>query len=245
MVLSQLCPARVYWLWYVLIGISLSGCSPTYHFRYQYTMVAPDGSKEGIENERVRVRLTPTAETGGLQLAVLNKSTQPIYIMWTQTRYVDPLGQVRPAINAEASGLFSPAGWPAEGTRIMPGEAFQVTLRPGGFRTARPPSLSPYAGQPDLRLPFDPEFQPSGRPLERASANPLTISRSSAGELAVSTTPQPLLPTRGNTPTLGQAYKGRDFRFILALQFDASVTPYTFTFRITDVEVQAGAAPAN
>ena len=109
MVLSQLCPARVYWLWYVLIGISLSGCSPTYHFRYQYTMVAPDGSKEGIENERVRVRLTPTAETGGLQLAVLNKSTQPIYIMWTQTRYVDPLGQVRPAINAEASGLFSPA----------------------------------------------------------------------------------------------------------------------------------------
>ena len=245
MVLSQLCPARVYWLWYVLIGISLSACSPTYHFRYQYTMVAPDGSKEGIENERVRVRLTPTAETGGLQLAVLNKSTQPIYIMWTQTRYVDPLGQVRPAINAEASGLFSPAGWPAEGTRIMPGEAFQVTLRPGGFRTARPPSLSPYAGQPDLRLPFDPEFQPSGRPLERASANPLTISRSSAGELAVSTTPQPLLPTRGNTPTLGQAYKGQAFRFILALQFDASVTPYTFTFRITDVEVQAGAAPAN
>jgi hypothetical protein len=94
-------------------------------------------------------------------------------------------------------------------------------------------------------LPFDPEFQPSGRPLERASANPLTISRSSAGELAVSTTPQPLLPARGNTPTLGQAYKGQAFRFILALQFDASVTPYTFTFRITDVEVQAGAAPAN
>ena len=32
---------------------------------------------------------------------------------------------------------------------------------------------------------------------------------------------------------------------ILALQFDASVTPYTFTFRITDVEVQAGTTKAN
>jgi hypothetical protein len=245
MALSRLCPARAHWLWYVLIGISLSGCSSAYHFRYQYTMVTPDGSNEGMESERVRVLVTPTAETGVLQLAVLNKSAQPIYIMWAQTRYVDPLGQVRPVLNAEASGLFSPAGWPAEGTRIMPGETFQVTLRPGGFRATRPPSLSPYAGQPDLRLPFDPEFQPSGRPLERASANPFTISRSNTGEVAISTTPQPLLPSRGNTPSLGQAYKGRDFRFILALQFDTGVTPYTFTFRITDVEVQAGAAPAN
>ena len=245
MVLSQLCPARVHWLWYVLIGISLGGCSPTYHFRYQYTMVAPDGSNEGIENERVRVRVTPTAETGVLQLTVLNKSAQPIYIMWTQTRYVDPLGQVTPSHQRRGLRLVQPCRLAGQGTRIMPGEAFQVTLRPGGFRTARPPSLSPYAGQPDLRLPFDPEFQPSGRPMERASANPFTVSRSTAGEVAVSTTPQPLLPTRGNTPTLGQAYKGREFRFILALQFDAGVTPYTFTFRITDVEVQAGAAPAN
>lgn len=57
--------------------------------------------------------------------------------------------------------------------------------------------------------------------------------------MAVSTAPQPLLPTRGNTPTLGQSYKGQEFRFILVLQFDAGVTPYTFTFRITNVEVQA------
>jgi hypothetical protein len=240
MVLSQLWPGRLRWLWYVLIGVSLSGCSPAYHFRYQYTMIAPDGSNEGFENERVRVRVIPTAEPGVLQLLVLNKSTQPINIIWTQTRYVDPLGQVRPAINAEASGLFGAPGWPTEGTRIMPGEAFQVTLRPGGFRLARPPSLSPYAGQPDVRLPPDPEFQPSGRPLDRPSVNPLIISRSTGGEVAVSTTPQPLLPSGGNTPTIGQAYKGREFRFILALQVDAGVTPYTFTFRITNVEVQTG-----
>lgn len=245
MVLSQLRPARVHWLWYMVICVSLSGCSAAYHFRYQYTMVAPDSASDGIENDRVRVRVTPTAEVGVLQLNVLNKSTQPITIVWTQTRYVDPLGQVRPAMDAGTSGWFGPSGWPAGGTRLVQGEAFQATIRPGGLRTTRQPSLSPYAGQPDLRLPYDPEFQPSGRPTERISLNPFTVSRSTAGEVAVSTTPQPLLPTSGNTPTLGQAYKGREFRFILALQLDAGVTPYPFTFRITDVEVQEGAAPAN
>ena len=64
MVLFQLCPAHVRWLWCVIICVSLGGCSPTYHFRYQYTMVAPDGSNEGFENERVQVRVTPTAEAG-------------------------------------------------------------------------------------------------------------------------------------------------------------------------------------
>ena len=172
-----------------------------------------------------------------LQLTVINKSATAHHIVWAQTRYVDPLGQARPAINAGASGLFGPPGWPASGTRIVPGEAFQATIRPGGFRTARPPSLSPYAGQPDPRLPYDPEFQPSGRPTERVSLNPFTVSRSSGGEVAVSTAPQPLVPTSGTTPTLGQAYKGREFRFILALHFDAGITPYPFTFRITDVEV--------
>ena len=47
-------------------------------------------------------------------------------------------------------------------------------------------------------------------------------------------------PPAAIRPPLGQAYKGREFRFILALQFDAGVTPYTFTFRITNVEVQTG-----
>src|SRR2546426_975382 len=94
MVLSQLGPTHIRWLWYVIICVSLGGCSPTYYFHYQYTMVAPDGSNEGFENERVRVRVTPTAEAGVLQLLVLNKSPQPMNIIWTQTRYIDPLGQV-------------------------------------------------------------------------------------------------------------------------------------------------------
>jgi hypothetical protein len=72
------------------------------------------------------------------------------------------------------------------------------------------------------------------------SVNPFTVSRSTAGEVTVSTAPQPLLPTSGNTPTLGQAYRGREFRFVLALLLDTAITSYTFTFRITDVEVQPG-----
>jgi hypothetical protein len=233
------------WLGYAVLCLGLSSCSPAYQFRYQYTMIPPAGANDGIENERVRVRVTPTEEVGVLQLAVLNKSTQPITIVWTQTRYVDPLGQARPAIDASPGGLSGPPGWPAGGTRLVSGETFQSTIRPGGFRTVRQPGLSPYAGQPDLRLPPDPEFQTSGRPTERVSLNPFTVSRSTGGEVAVSTRPQPLLPTSGNTPALGQAYKGREFRFLLALLLDAGVTPYTFTFRITDVEVQQGTAAAN
>ena len=95
MVLSQLRSVPVRWLWYVAICVSLSGCSAAYHFRYQYTMVAPDNGSDGIENDRVRVHVTPTTEVGVLQLTVMNKSTQPITIVWTQTRYVDPLGQAR------------------------------------------------------------------------------------------------------------------------------------------------------
>src|SRR2546421_11806653 len=113
MVLSQLRPAHVRWLWYVLICVSLGACSPSYHFRYQYTMVAPDGGNEGFENERVRVRVTPTAEAGVLQLMVLNKSAQPITIVRTQTRYVDPLGQVHTAIVSGAAGLFGSPAWPS------------------------------------------------------------------------------------------------------------------------------------
>jgi hypothetical protein len=241
MVLSRPGSARVCWLWCVLVLLSLSGCSTPYHFRYQSAIVAPEeGSPAGIDNEQLRIRLVPTPEVGVLELMVMNKGAQPVTIVWPRTRYIDPLGQPRPALNAAPAGFFGPPGWPAEGTRIMPGEAFQTTIRPGGFRPARLPSLSPYAGQPDLRVPPDPEFQPSGRPAERVSLNPLTVSRSTGGEVAVSATPQPLLPTSGNTPSLGQAYKDREFRFILMLSLDTGLVPYTFTFRITDVEVQQG-----
>jgi len=240
MVLSRSGPARWRWLWCVLVGVSLSACSATYHFRYQSTLLSTDSSRNGLDNERLRILVNPTDEVGVLQLHVMNKSAQPVTIVWNRTQYVDPLGHVRPAIDAGPIGLFGVPAWPSGGTIVVPGDTFQATVRPGGFRTARAPSLSPYAGQPDLRLPPDPEFQPTGRPTDRVSVNPLTVSRSTAGEVAVSTTPQPLLPTSGNTPGLGQAYKGREYRFILALLSDTRLTSYSFTFRITDVIVVSG-----
>jgi hypothetical protein len=236
MVLSRLAPVR--WLWCVFVLTSLGACSAPYHFRYQYALVAAEGSSSNIDNDRLRVFVVPTAEVGVLQLTVVNKGIESITIVWAQTRYVDPLGQTRPVVNADASGLFAPQGWPASGTRLVSGETFAATVRPGGVHTAHPLSLSPYAGQPDPRLPYDPEFRPSGRPTERVSLNPFTVSRSTGGEVTVSSALPPLVPTSGTTPTLGQAYRGREFRFILALHLDARLTSYTFTFRITDVEVQ-------
>ncbi len=243
MLLAPRCVLRLRWLWGVLLSVSLCGCGTAYHFRYQYTMLpTAGGTSDGIEDARVRIRVTPTSEVGVLQLSVMNIGTQPVTIVWARTRYIDPLGQTRPVLDASATGWFSTPEWPAEGTRIVPSEAFQGRVRPGGFRTARQPRLSPYAGQPDLRLPPDPAYQPSGRPVERVSLNPLTVSRSTGGEVATSTAPQPLLPMSGNTLTLGQAYKGREFRFILTLLTESGLTPYTLTFRITDVDVQDGQA---
>lgn len=240
------CLPRLACLWSLLLGLSLSGCSAAYHFRYQYAMVpSPGGTSEGINTERVRIRLVPTEEIGVLQLTVLNLGPQPLTIVWSRTQYIDPLGQARPVVDASATGLFSPPSWPAEGTRIVPSEAFQGLVRPGGLRTTRPLRVSSTAGQPDLRVPPDPMYQATGRPSEGASLNPFTVSRSSGGEVATSVTPQPLLPTGGNSPALGQAYKGREFRFVLTLLSEAGVKAYPFTFRITDVDVQSGATPGS
>src|SRR2546423_459316 len=106
MALSRSGSARMRWLWCGLVCVSLSACSAAYHFRYQYTLIAAAGSRGGIDNERLRILVTPTDEVGVLQLNIMNKSTQPITVVWTRTQYVDPLGHVRPAIDAGPTGLF-------------------------------------------------------------------------------------------------------------------------------------------
>jgi hypothetical protein len=75
-------------------------------------------------------------------------------------------------------------------------------------------------------------------PGERQYYNPFSVSRTASGQVAVSGAPQPLLPTTGKTRAVGEGYQGREFRFILALRLGTEVTPYPFTFRITEVEVQ-------
>jgi hypothetical protein len=73
---------------------------------------------------------------------------------------------------------------------------------------------------------------------EHQAYNPFFIARSASGDVTVSTTAAPLLPTGGKARAEGQAYQGREFRFILALRLGIDVMLYPFTFRITDVAVQ-------
>jgi hypothetical protein len=56
--------------------------------------------------------------------------------------------------------------------------------------------------------------------------------------MVLSGAPPPFVPPAGDTVELGQAYKEREFRFVLTLRHSDGITPYTFTFRITDVQVR-------
>jgi hypothetical protein len=191
-------------LWGCLILLSLSACSSTYHFRYRYALIAPSGSADGVDNEQVRIQLSPAPDTGIMQLAILNKSTQAIAIVWDQTHYVDPLGRRRPATETGMQWFFRPREWFADDTRIDPGQTFNARVQAG----------------------------------EHQLYNPFTLSRSASGDVAASTAAAPLLPTGATARTVGQAYQGREFRFVLALRQGTDVTLYPFTFRITSVEVQ-------
>jgi hypothetical protein len=181
----------------------VSGCSTAYHFRYHYTQIAPPGGNSGIEDDRVRIQLSPVPASGLMQLAITNKSPQPIVIVWEDTYYLDPFGRRQPATE---SGLqwFRPSQWFTEATRIAPGDALRLQVHAG----------------------------------ERQYYNPFSVSRTAGGSVTVSSASQPLLPTSGRTRAVCQGYQGREFQFVLALRLGTDITPYTFTFRITDVEVQ-------
>ena len=188
----------------LLMLLSLSACSATYHFRYHYTLIAPPGGTEGIEDDQVRIQLSPAPESGIMQLAVVNKGAQAIAIVWGQTHYVDPFGRRRPATETGIQWFFRPREWVTDDTSIDPGQTFHARVQAGVHQTY----------------------------------NPFTVSRSASGDVTTSPAATPLLPTGGNARAVGQAYQGREFRFVLALRLGSDVTLYPFTFRITDVEVQ-------
>jgi hypothetical protein len=187
-----------------ILLLSLSACTATYHFRYHYTLVAPPGGTGGLEDDQVRIQLSPAPESGIMQLAVVNKGTQAIAIVWEQTHYVDPFGRRRPATETGIQWFFRLREWVTDDTSIDPGQTFRTRVQAGGHQTY----------------------------------NPFTVSRSASGEVTTSPAATPLLPTGGNARAVGQAYQGREFRFILALRLGSDVTLYPFTFRITDVEIQ-------
>ena len=60
------------------ILLSMSACSSTYRFQYRYTMIEPAGGSEGIEDDRVRIRLAPVPDRGTLNLALNNKGTHGV-----------------------------------------------------------------------------------------------------------------------------------------------------------------------
>ena len=167
-------------------------------------MVSPPGGTEGTEDDRVRIQLVPAPGTGVMYVALTNKSSGPIAVVWEQTHYIDPFGRRQPASETGMHWFFRPREWFADDTRIAPGSTLGMHVQPGS----------------------------------RQQYNPFEISRTTGGNVTLSTSPRPLLPATGNTPSLGERYKGQEFRFILALRIGTNVTQYAFTFRITDVAVQ-------
>ena len=130
-------------LWGLLILLSLSACSPTYHFRYQYALIAPPGGTEGVENDQVHIQLSPTSESGIMQLAVVNKSPQAMAIVWDQTHYIDPFGRRRAASETGLQWFFRLREWFAEDTPIDPGDTFHTRVQAGERQEYAIPLRSP------------------------------------------------------------------------------------------------------
>jgi hypothetical protein len=225
------------------VCLTLSGCTAAYRFQYEYALVTPSAPGDGFEDTRVRIRLAPTSEVGVFQLAVHNKNVQPIAVVWTRTQYIDPLGRSRPALEAGPQGLIRSPGWFVADSPIDPGSELRMTIRPGGPTSQRLVYPSHSIGSVDPRVPAEEEFDTTARLQGHPAYNPFTVSRYAGGDIVVSSSPLPFLPTSGDTPTLGEAYKGREFRFVLALRQDRNVVLYPFTFRITAVAINASNAP--
>jgi hypothetical protein len=132
-------------LWSLLLVICLSGCSSAYHFRYRYTLTVPPDSSDGLEDDSVRIQLSPAPAGGIMQLAITNKNPQPMFIAWEETYYLDPSGRRRAATE---SGLqwFRPSQWFTEDTRIAPGDVMRLRVHPGERQYLNPFAISSTAG---------------------------------------------------------------------------------------------------
>jgi hypothetical protein len=217
----------------------LSGCRAAHRFAYQYALVAPTSGTEGvIEDDQARVRVVPTADVGVVHLAVANKSPLPIVIVWSQSYYIDPLGHRRHALQTGGQQVIRSPGWFAEDMRITAGGEIRVTVRPGGLPVERPVRSGQGRNPVDPRLPPEEDAYGTAQVGGQFTLNPFTASRYEGGTMVLSGAPPPFVPPAGDTVELGQAYKEREFRFVLTLRHSDGITPYTFTFRITDVQVR-------
>jgi hypothetical protein len=131
-------PNGRWWLCYLLTVLSLSGCGAAYHFRYHYTLVSPPGAIEGLEDDQLRIQLSPDPAGGIMEITVTNKSVQPLVIVWEQTHYMDPLGRRRQATETGMRWFFRFT----DDTHIAPGEVLRTRVQPGGPQTYNPFTVS-------------------------------------------------------------------------------------------------------
>lgn len=130
------------WLIIGLAGLSVAGCSQAYRFQYHYVMTDPPGGSEGVQDESVRILVTPVAKKGLLDLAITNKRIDPISIVWEQTHFIDPFGKRQLADEAGVSWFFRPQSWVADGATVDPGREFQVRVHSGSRQTYNPFTIS-------------------------------------------------------------------------------------------------------
>ena len=208
------------WVWCLALAALIWGCSASHRYHYDYALKASSGGSQGVvENDQVRVQAAPTEMLGVVQVAVFNKSLQPVAVAWQESYFVSPDGHRHQAVNPNQAVIRAPDTSMREGN-IVPGATWRGTLQPGGTPTARP-------------LQSEPSRYPQGdlSPVDRQLVlNPLTVTLREGGSS--------FLPNAGNAPELAAAYKGREFHLVLGLQTGGDVIPYRFTFVITDVQVR-------
>jgi hypothetical protein len=105
-------------------------------------MIEPPGGSEGIEDDRVRIQLTPVPSRGTLNLALSNKGTHAVAIDWDQTHFLDPFGRRQQATEVGASWFFRPANWFSDRAEIAPGDTYRVQVQAGPHQSYNPFSIT-------------------------------------------------------------------------------------------------------
>ena len=225
-------------MWCVVLAALLSGCSAAHRYHYDYALKA-SGERAGgvIENDQVRVQAVPTEALGAVQLAVINKSLEPVAVAWRESYFVNPHGHRHQAVNTDQGIIRAPDASMREGA-IAPGATWRAIVQPGGAPTTQPFQPEPSRYQADRRLPTDID-QGGLSPVDRQLVlNPLTVTLYEGGEMVLGSPASSFLPNAGNAPAVAEAYKGQEFHLVLGLQTGDDITPYRFTFVITGVRVR-------
>ena len=216
------------WVWCVALVALLSGCSASHRYHYDYALKASGGGSQGVvENDQVRVRAAPTETLGAVQLAVTNKGLEPMAVAWRETYFVNPHGHRHQAVNPDQGIIRAPDASMRDGA-IAPGATWRGMVQPGGAPTTRPLQSEPSRDRQGDLSPVD----------RQLVLNPLTVTLHEGGDVVLASPASSFLPDAGTDPELAAAYQGQEFHLVLGLQSGGDITPYRFTFVITDVQLR-------